>query len=72
MLMTGEKPEKYMLTVWANPKVKRKIDGLAQTVAKSRSAVLRALIMRATLEDLPASWRGVSEAERELLREVEA
>jgi len=71
MPITEANAVKYLLTVWVSPTVKEKIDGLAHTVAKPRSAVVRALIMQARLEDLPASWRGVSQEEREFLHAVE-
>jgi len=51
--------------------VKDKFDTLARTVGKSRSAVVRALIVHATPEELPRWWSALSAEEQQLAEEVE-
>jgi predicted transcriptional regulator len=59
------------LAARVRPAVKKKLHTLAQAVHKSQGAILSALIIRATVEDLPTSWRESADAERQLLAEVE-
>jgi hypothetical protein len=51
--------------------VSDRLTELAKKVRKSRAAVVRALIVGATLEDLPRAWTECSETERVWLEEVE-
>ena len=60
-----------LINVWTAPAVKAKLDTLARTVGKSRSAVVRALIVRATPADSPRWWSALSTEERQLAEEVE-
>jgi hypothetical protein len=59
------------LAARVHPAVKKKLHTLAQAVHKSQGAILSALIIRARVEDLPASWRESADAERELMAEAE-
>jgi hypothetical protein len=59
------------LPVRVHPAVKDELDTLKRTVKKSRGAVLTALVMQATIEDLPLSWRESADAERRLLEEAD-
>jgi hypothetical protein len=59
------------LAARVHPAVKTKLHTLARAVNKSQGAILSALIIRATVEDLPASWRESAAAERQLLAEAE-
>jgi hypothetical protein len=60
-----------LINVWTAPAVKEKLDTLARTVGKSRSAVVRALIVRATPADLPRWWSALSADEQQLADDVE-
>jgi predicted DNA-binding protein len=51
--------------------VHQRLTGLAKKVRKSRAAVVRALIVGATLEDLPQAWTERSATEQVWLEEVE-
>jgi hypothetical protein len=55
--------EHDFLAARVHPTVEMKHHGLAQAVHKSQGAILTALINKATLEDLPASWRQSADAE---------
>jgi hypothetical protein len=46
--------------VWCrlSPALSEKLDRLCQQTGRSRSEVLRAITAAATLESLPAAWRG--------------
>jgi hypothetical protein len=46
-----------LINVWTAPAVKDELDELARTVGRSRSAVVRELIVHATPVDLPR-WGG--------------
>jgi hypothetical protein len=59
------------LAARVHPAVKRKLHRLARAVHKSQGAILSALISKATLEDLPTSWRQSADAERQLVAEAE-
>jgi hypothetical protein len=60
-----------LINVWTAPAVKEKLDTLARTVGKSRSAVVRALIVRATPADPPRWWSELSADEQQLADDVE-
>lgn len=60
-----------LVNVWTAPTVKAKLDELARTVGKSRSAVVRALLVHATPADLPRWWSALSAEEQQLAEEVE-
>jgi hypothetical protein len=60
-----------VINVWTAPSVRDKLDTLARTVGKSRSAVVRALIVHATPADLPRWWSTLSAEEQQLADEVE-
>jgi predicted transcriptional regulator len=60
-----------LIHVWTAPAVKDKLDELARTVGKSRSAVVRALIVHASVADLPRWWPALSAEEQQLAEEVE-
>jgi predicted transcriptional regulator len=51
--------------------VHEKLASLARETRKSRAAIVRALILRATPEDLPPAWVTLSDSERAFLAEVE-
>ncbi len=53
------------------PALLAKLTGLATAVQKPRSAVVRALVLRATVADLPAPWSRVTIDEQAELAEVE-
>jgi len=61
----------HLLNTRVPSSVVRHLDTLAAAVGKSRSAVVRALLLGATAADLPASWRVNDARERALLAEVE-
>jgi len=69
--MTTRKSKRFLFNLRLTPMVKEKMDELAQVVGKSRAAVVRALILNATLADLPRTWTAVSEEEKLLMHEVE-
>ena len=60
-----------LVNVWMAPAVKDNLDALARTVGKSRSAVVRALIVHATPADLPRWWSALSAEEQQLADDVE-
>jgi hypothetical protein len=60
-----------LINVGTTPAVKDKLDALARTGGKSRSAVVRALIVRATPADLPRWWSALSADEQQLADDVE-
>jgi len=61
----------FQLNVKVSRAVRRKLDHLARGVGRSRSAVLRALILGASPDELPKVWSQPSDRERALLREIE-
>lgn len=69
--MLEHSSKSVLLSFRITPTIEQKIDALAHAVRKPRSAVLRALILQATLDELPAAWTGVSDAEKAFLEEVE-
>jgi hypothetical protein len=69
--MAKRAPKTHPLNARVPTSVVEHLDTLAETVGKSRSAVVRALLLRATVADLPASWRAADAQERAILAEVE-
>jgi hypothetical protein len=47
-----------------------RLDTLCQASLQTRADIMRLLIAKARLDDLPQSWRGLSADERELLQEI--
>lgn len=69
--MAKQAPKTLLLSTRVPSSVFQHLDSLAEAVGKSRSAVVRALLLGATTADLPASWRVADARERALLAEVE-
>jgi hypothetical protein len=69
--MPKRPPKTQLLNTRVSSSVVKHLDTLSEAVGKSRSAVVRALLLGATIADLPASWRGADARERALLVEVE-
>jgi predicted transcriptional regulator len=59
------------LMVRVGPSVREKLEILAQSTGKSRAAIIRALIFRASVTGLPQAWTALSEDEKAFLDEVE-
>jgi predicted transcriptional regulator len=64
-------PHTIFLPIKVSPQIRDKLDALAKSVHKSRSATIRALILAADVTDLPSCWRDIPEAERALVRHAE-
>jgi metal-responsive CopG/Arc/MetJ family transcriptional regulator len=58
-----------MISVRCPPRLASHLDELCQVSLRKRSEVIRLLIARARLDDLPQAWGQLSQAERELLTE---
>jgi Ribbon-helix-helix protein, copG family len=69
--MSKRTPKTRLLNIRVPLSVVKHLDALAESVGKSRSSVMRALLLGATTADLPASWRVKDARERALLAEVE-
>jgi Ribbon-helix-helix protein, copG family len=69
--MPKQAPKTRLLNIRVPSSVIKHLDVLAESVGKNRSAVVRALLLGATVADLPASWRVNDARERALLAEVE-
>jgi hypothetical protein len=69
--MAKPAPKTRLLNTRVPSSVVEHLDTLAEAVGKSRSAVVRALLLRGTVADLPASWRVADAREQSLLAEVE-
>lgn len=65
-------PKSSQLNVRVSPAVKRKLFRLSRETGKSRSAVLRALVLFAAPDQLLKAWGYGTNLERNLLREIEA
>jgi hypothetical protein len=50
------------------PDLDQKLESLVQQTAQPRNVILRYLLAKASLEDLPSGWRNLSAEERELLK----
>jgi predicted DNA-binding protein len=70
-IMAKRVPKTHPLNVRLPSSAVENLDTLSKAVGKSRSAVVRALLLRATVADLPASWRVADARERAILAEVE-
>jgi Ribbon-helix-helix protein, copG family len=70
-IMAKRAPKTHPLNARVPSSIVEHLDTLAKAVGKSRSAVVRALLLRATVADLPASWHVSDTQERALLAEVE-
>jgi metal-responsive CopG/Arc/MetJ family transcriptional regulator len=57
-------PFTVYLPIKISPQMLHKLDDWAKELRKSRSAIVRALISRATVADLPHAWRDIREEER--------
>jgi hypothetical protein len=59
-----------VVAVRLSPSLVSKLDRLCLVSVQRRADMLRFLIAKASLEDLPQSWRDLSVDERELLQEI--
>ena len=59
-----------VLSVRCSPRLLSRLDALCQTSLQKRADIVRFLIAKARLEDLPQAWRDLSADERELLQEI--
>jgi predicted transcriptional regulator len=59
-----------VLSVRCSPRLLSRLDTLCQASLQTRADIMRWLIAKARLDDLPQSWRGLSADERELLQEI--
>jgi len=59
-----------VLSVRCSPRLLSHLDTLCQASLQKRADILRLLIAKASLDDLPQSWRHLSTEERELLQEI--
>jgi hypothetical protein len=58
-----------VVAVRLSPPLVEKLDRLCLASVQRRADMLRLLIAKASLDDLPKAWRDLSPDERELLRE---
>jgi hypothetical protein len=58
-----------MISVRCSPRLASHLDELCRLSLRKRSDIMRLLIARARLDDLPQAWGQLSQAERELLQE---
>lgn len=59
-----------VLSVRCSPRLLSHLDTLCQASLQKRANLLRLLIAKARLDDLPQAWRDLSPDERELLQEI--
>jgi len=59
------------LMIRVSPSVRQKLESLAQSAGQSRAAIIRALVLRANVADLPRAWTALCEDEKAFLDEVE-
>jgi predicted DNA-binding protein len=59
------------LVIRITPGVREKLERLVRSAGKSRAAIIRALILRAGVADLPQAWTALSEDDKAFLEEVE-
>jgi hypothetical protein len=72
MAMNTKAPKSVLVNCRLTPALEVKLKRLTALAGRSRSDVLRWLIARATVADLPAGWVQVAAEQRKLLAEVEA
>jgi hypothetical protein len=58
-----------MISVRCSPRLASYLDELCRVSLRKRSDIIRLLIARARLDDLPKAWGELSTYERELLKE---
>jgi hypothetical protein len=59
-----------VLSVRCSPRLLSRLDALCQASLQTRADIVRLLIAKARLDDLPQAWRDLSPDERELLQEI--
>jgi hypothetical protein len=59
-----------VLSVRCSPRLLSHLDTLCEASLQKRANLLRLLIAKARLDDLPQAWRDFSADERELLQEI--
>jgi hypothetical protein len=59
-----------VVAVRLSPSLVSKLDRLCLASVQRRADILRFLIAKASLDDLPQAWRAISPEERELLKEI--
>jgi hypothetical protein len=59
-----------VLSVRCSPGLLSRLDTLCQASLQKRADIVRWLIAKARLDDLPQAWRDLSPEERELLQEI--
>ena len=59
-----------VISVRLSPRLVSRLDALCQASLQRRADIVRFLIARARLDDLPQAWRDLSPEESELLQEI--